>query len=49
MITHSAVGSIIQLYAVNESNFFFNGRKNVYSEEYSCIKFNNNKLTIKKK
>ena len=48
MTTHSAVGSIMQLYAVDKSNFFFNRRKNLYSEEYSCIKFNNNKLTIKK-
>ena len=38
--------SIMQLATVGSTHKYFNGINKIYSEEYSCIKFNNNNLTI---
>lgn len=48
MTEYSAAGALMHLAAYGTENKFFNRNKNLYSEGNSCIKFNNNKLTIKR-
>ena len=50
MTTHLSRGALMSLVAyVTINMFFIYRRKNFYYEKTSCIKFYNNKLTIKRR